>query len=85
MHSSRKARMAQSDIKHVVDVNDTYSAEDVRTIMKLAQGRPPLPDDFRIPKGAWNLLPKDVRDTFLAERSKVLEGQGIRTSFTGTP
>jgi hypothetical protein len=77
--------MAQSDIKHEVDVDNTFSAEDVRTIMKLAQCRPPLPDDFRIPKGAWNLLPKDVRDNFLAKRSKALEGQGVHASSTGTP
>jgi hypothetical protein len=71
--------MAQADYTDQED-DDSYSAADVRSIMKLAQGRSPLPEDFRIPRGAWNLLSKEVRDNFLTERTKALEDKSARLS-----
>lgn len=54
--------------------------DDIRMLLKAIRATSTLPDDYKIPSKAWELLNKVVSkkdsDAFLAERKKALEQSG---------
>ena len=76
-HSARKAKFSAATITPDEDSDD----DDIRTLLKAARDRSKLPDDYKIPPKAWKLLSPEARDTFIAERDKVLE----KSDTTGNP
>jgi hypothetical protein len=59
---------------------DEENDDDVQMTLKAIREKSTLPDEYKIPTKAWQLLTKIIskedRDAFIAERSKVLSESG---------
>jgi hypothetical protein len=84
-HSVRKAKLSLAKITN--GGADADEDDDIRTILKAIREKSTLPDDYKIPSKAWQLLTKimskEDRDAFIAKtRHKALEQSG---SGSGIP
>ena len=68
-HSARKAKMSMATVGH--SGTDEDDDGDIRSLLKTIREKSTLPDEYKIPSKAWQLLTKVVskedRDAFIAK------------------